>query len=210
MCWLLILVHLFKGTIPLLYYWCRYLWGGRNILHQSGRLICLLTVTWGLHTCFTPPIMFLFGLACHDPVQRVVAFPLPVHHPPASMGYRHHASALCTCSFQGLQPNHFTCGLHPSSVDVPVDIHSPSLNFPIFHPREAFLVGHRVTALPSCPCGILLSSPPMEVVLHGVGLVHLSHVWQLPIHKGTPTSDVMRRSQLQWRTCDHPCWFVTS
>ena len=91
-------------------------------------------------------------------------------------GYRRLPSALCTCSFQGLQPSLFTCGLHPSSVDALVDIHSPSHNFPFFHPREALLVGHWVTALPSCSCGILLSSPPMEVVLHGVGLVHLSHV----------------------------------
>ena len=91
-------------------------------------------------------------------------------------GYRCHPSALCMCSFGGLQPNHFTCGLHPSSVDAPVDIHDPSYNFPFFHPREALLVGHRVTALPSLSCGILFPSPPKEVVLHGVGLVHLSHV----------------------------------
>ena len=91
-------------------------------------------------------------------------------------GYRHHPSALRTCSSGGLQPNHFTCGLHPSSVDAPVDIHDPSCNFPFFHPREALLVGHWVTALPSFSCGILSSSPPKEVVLHGVGLAHLSHV----------------------------------
>ena len=90
--------------------------------------------------------------------------------------YRCHPSALCTCSSRGLQPNHLTCGLHLSSVDAPVDIHDPSRNFPFFHPWEAFLVGHRVTALPSCSCGIIFSSPPREVVLQGVGLVHLSHV----------------------------------
>ena len=75
-------------------------------------------------------------------------------------GYRHLPSALPMCSFQGPQPSHFTCGLHPSSVDALVDIHGPSHNFPFFHPREALLVGHWVTALPSCSCGILLSSPP--------------------------------------------------
>ena len=105
------------------------------------------------------------------------SIPLPVHYLPASMGYRYHPSALCMCSFQGLQPNHFVCGLHPSSVDALVDIHGPSCNFLFFHPREALLVGHWMTALPSCSCGVLLSSPPMEVVLHRVGLVHLSHVW---------------------------------
>ena len=137
------------------------------------------------------------------------SIPLLVHHLLASVGYRCHPSALCTCSFQGLQPNHFTCGLHPSSVEALVDVHSPSCNFPFFHPREAFLVGRQVTVLPSFSCGILLSSPPMEVVLHAVGLVHLSCVWWLPIHKGMPTSNVTRRSQFWWRTRDCPCWFIT-
>ena len=91
-------------------------------------------------------------------------------------GYRRHPSALHTCSSRGLQPIRFTCGLHPSSVDAPVDVHGPSCNFPFFHPREALLVGHRVIALPFFSCGDLSSSPPKEVVLHGVGLVHLSHV----------------------------------
>ena len=101
--------------------------------------------------------------------------------------YRHHPSALCMCSSRGLQPNHFTCGHHPSSVDALVDIHDPSHNFPFLHPREASLVGHQVTALPSLSCGVLFLSPPEEVVLHGVGLVHLSCVLWLPIHKGMPT-----------------------
>ena len=114
------------------------------------------------------------------------------------------------CTFRGLQPNHFTCGLQPSSVDAPVDIHCTSCNFPFFHPREALLVGHWVTTLPSFSCGVFFSSPPMEVVLHRVGLVHLSCVWQLPIHKGMPTSDTIRRSWFWWRTHEHPCWFVTS
>ena len=95
---------------------------------------------------------------------------------PSINGYRCHPSALHMCSFGGLQPNHFTCGLHPSSVDALVDIHNSSCNFPFFHPREALLVGHWVMALPSLSCGILFPSPPKEVVLHGVGLVHLSHV----------------------------------
>ena len=44
----------------------------------------------------------------------------------------------------------------------------------------------------------------------GVGLVHLSHAWQTPIHKGMPTSDAMRRSQFWWRMCDWLHWSVTS
>ena len=77
-------------------------------------------------------------------------------------GYRHHPSALHMCSSRGLQPNHFTCGLHPSSVDAPVDVHGPSCNFPFFHPREALLVGCWVTTVPFFFCGILSSSPPKE------------------------------------------------
>ena len=84
----------------------------------------------------------------------------------------------------------FTCGLHLSSVDAPVDIHGRSYNFPFFHPRETLLVGCWVTTLPFFSCGILSFPPPVEVVLHGVGLVHLSHVWWLPMHKGTPISDM--------------------
>ena len=102
------------------------------------------------------------------------SIPLPVHYLPASTSYRCPPSALHMCSFQGLQPSHFTCGFHPSSVDALVDVHGPSHNFPFVHPREALLVGHWVTTLPSFSCGVLSSSTPMEVVLHGEGLVHLS------------------------------------
>ena len=84
-------------------------------------------------------------------------------------------SALHTCSFQGLQPHHVTYGLHPSSVDALVDIHGRSCNFPFIHPREALLVGPWATTLPLFSCGINFLSPPAEVVLCGVGLVHLSH-----------------------------------
>ena len=138
------------------------------------------------------------------------SIPLLVHYVSTSMGYRCHPSVLHTCSFQGLQPSHFTCGFHPSSVDAPVDVHGPSHNFLFFHPREALLVGHWVTALPSFFCGIPSSPPAMKVVLHGVVLVHLLHLRQLPIHKGMPTFDATRRSQFWWRTHDCPCWFVTS
>ena len=82
-------------------------------------------------------------------------------------GYRHHPSALCMCSSRDLQPNHLTCGLHPSSVDAPVDVHNPSHNFPFFHPWEASLVGHWVTTLLSCSCSILFLSLPKEVTCKG-------------------------------------------
>ena len=114
-------------------------------------------------------------------------------------------SALHMC----LWPYHINWGLHPSSVDASLDIPGRSHNFPFFHARKALLVGHWVTALPLFSCGIHFISPLTEVVLHGMGLVHLLHVWWLAIHKGTPTSDVMRRSWFQWRMCDLLCWFIT-
>ena len=120
-----------------------------------------------------------------------------VHYLPASIGIDVVPSALCMYSFQGLQPHRIIWSLHLSSVDALVDIHSRSHNFPFFHTREALLVGHWVTALPLFSCSIHFVSPLTEVVLHGVGLVHLSHVWWLPIHKGMPTSDALR-SQFWW------------
>ena len=99
-----------------------------------------------------------------------------LHYPSVSMGTDVAPSTFCMCSFQGLQPHHITCGLHPSSVDALVDVQSRSCNFLFIHPREALLVGHQVTALALFSCGIQFLSPLIEVVLHGVGLVHLSHV----------------------------------
>ena len=132
-----------------------------------------------------------------------------VHYPPVSMSIDVVPSTLHMCSFQGLQPHHITWGLHLSPVDVPVDIHGRSCNFPFLHPMEALLVGHWVTTLTLFSCDTLFLSLLTEVVLHGVGVVHLSHAWQLPIHKGIPISDAMRRSQFWWRTHELPCWFVT-
>ena len=61
-------------------------------------------------------------------------------------------------------------------MDVLVDVHGRNHNFPFIHSREAVLEGHWVTALPLFYLGVNIISPPIEVVLHGVGLVHLSHV----------------------------------
>ena len=164
-------------------------------------------LTWGLLTHFTPP--FYVWPFLPWPSSMIGCIPHGVSYLPASMGIDIVPSALCTCSFQGLQPHHITWGIYPSSVDTPVDVHGRSCNFPFFHPREALLVGQWVTTLPLFSCGILFLSPFAEVVLHGVGLVHLSHVWQLPMHKGMPISNMMRRSWFWWRTCDLPCWFIT-
>ena len=131
------------------------------------------TLTWILLTHFTPNFVWPCLL---QPSSVIGCIPLLVHYLPASTGIDVIPSALHICSFQNLQPHHLTCGLHPSLVDTPVDIHGISCNFPFFHPREALLVGCWVTALPLVSCGILFSSPLTEVVLCGVGLVHLSHV----------------------------------
>ena len=54
-------------------------------------------------------------------------------------------------------------------------LHLTCMFLPSSHIREALLVGCQVTALPLFSCDILFLSPLAEVVLHGVGLVHLSH-----------------------------------
>ena len=56
-----------KGIEPSLRSQCWYLLVGRSILHWSGRPLTLHP-TWGLLTCFTPPL-HLVGLACRDPDQ---------------------------------------------------------------------------------------------------------------------------------------------
>ena len=153
--------------------------------------------------CFLWPCLpwpsSMSGCICHG-----------VHYLPVSMSIDFIHSALHTCSFWGLEPHNITWGLHPSSVVATVDVHGRICNFLFIHPRETLLVGHWVTALPLFSCGVHFVSPPTEVVLHGVGLVHLFCAWQLPIHKGTPIFDTTRRSQFQWRTHDFPCWFITS
>ena len=163
-----------KGIVPTLHNWCRYLSVGRNIPHQGSRPMALNSDTWVTCPFHSPHFIYLA-------LPAMTQFSEWQHSSSGSLStsinrYRCHPSALHMFSFRGLQPNHFTCGLHPSSVDAPVDVHDPSCNFPFFHPREALLVGHWVTTLPSISCGILFPSPPMEAVLHGVGLVHLSHV----------------------------------
>ena len=197
--WLLILVVSLKGMMPPLYRWLGSLFRWVGAFHIRDADFCILLSNMGNPYPFHSPHF----LALPTMTQFMIHYiPLGVHYPPASMGIDIIPSALHMCSFQSLQPSHITCGLHPSSMDALVDVHSRSHNFPFFHPREALLVGHWVNALPISSCGVLPFLPPTEVVLCGVGLVHLSHVWWLPIHKGTPISDAMRRSRFWWRTCD--------
>ena len=110
------------------------------------------------------------------------------------------------CQGRHPQPLHITQNLHPPSVDALVDVHGRSHSFPFIHPRGVFLAWCWMIARPLSSFGAVLLSFPLEVGLTGVGLVHLSHTWQIPMHKGTPASDMTRRSQLQCKVHEFPCW----
>ena len=64
------------------------------------------------------------------------------------------------CTLPGVFP--------PPSVDAPVDVHGRSHNLPLIHPREVLLAGCWMTTWPLLSCGIITSSLPAEVGLHGV------------------------------------------
>ena len=82
-------------------------------------------------------------------------------------------------------------------------------SFPFIHPREVFLAWHWVITRPLSSFGVVLLSLPLGLGLTGEGLVHPSHTWQTPPHKGMPAYDVTRRCQLQCRTLGFPCWSFT-
>ena len=123
---------------PLYRQWRVSLLVGRSILHQRGRQTLLFFLTLGLLTHFAPPC---FCLALPTMTQFCDWSHSSWGSLSVSQALTSLPSALCMCSFQGLQPHHITCGLHLSSVDTPVDVHGRSHNFPFFHPREALLVG---------------------------------------------------------------------
>ena len=160
------------GFSPSLYSRCRFLSVGGSISCRSDRPP-VLHLDMGLLTCFTPPTLLALPAMTKSSEWQLSSFG---SLSTSINGYRRRPSALCTCPSRGLQPKHFTWSLHPSSVDALVDVHDPSDNFPYFHPWEAFLVDCRVAPLPFCSCGIIPATPPKEVVLQGVGLVHLSYV----------------------------------
>ena len=201
-----------EGMKPPLYRWWAALfqWLRAFCIREVPRFVILLVyrgylpISIPLLFCLALPTMIQFCEWLHSswgslwPSSVSSGIHLGVHYPPVSTAIDIIPSTLHMCSFWGLQSHHITWDLHPSLVDAPVDVHGRSCNFPLFHPREALLVGHQVTALPLFSCGILSFSPLTEVVLCGVGLVYLSHAWWLPIHKVTPTSDIMR-SPIQWR-----------
>ena len=128
-------------------------WVGAFHIREVDR--CCHSFWCGGHSAISLPPLFYVWPCLPWPSSVIGYIPLGVHYPPTSMGIDVIPSALCMCSFQGLQPHHITWGLHPSSVDAQVDVHGRSCNFPFFHPREALLAGHWVTALPLFSCGIL-------------------------------------------------------
>ena len=131
--------------MPLLYNWCGYLCRWVGAFHVREADYFILHSNMGVTYLFHSP-QFVWPCLLW-PSSVIGCIPLWVHYLPVSMGIDVIPSALCTCSFWSLQPDHFTCGLHPSLVDALVDIHSVSHNFPFFHPREALLVGYQETAL---------------------------------------------------------------
>ena len=130
--------------MPLLYNWWGYLfrWVGAFHIREADYFVLHSDtgVTYPFdspHFCLALPAMTQFSDWLHSSSGSLST---------SINGYRHCPSALCTCSFQSFLPHHLTCGLHPSSVDAPVDVHGISCNFPFFHLREVLLVGCQVTA----------------------------------------------------------------
>ena len=152
-----------------------------------------------MHTCFIPQ------WSCyHDPVlwvvMVVIQFAIPWHlQAEMSIPPKFTWSCQWFCQWRHPHPLHITWNLHPSSVDTLVDVHRRSHSFPLIHPRKVFLIWHWVITRPLSSCGVVLLSLLPTIGLTGVGLVHPSHTWWTPTHKGMPASDMRRRNQLQCR-----------
>ena len=123
---------------------------GESIPCQRCRQALSFLLTWGYLPVLLPPCSVWPCLPWPSSMSGCIGH--WVHYVLASMDIDVFPSALHMCSFWSLQPHHITWGLHLTSVDAPVDIHSGIRNFPFFHPREALLVGHQVTALPLFSC----------------------------------------------------------
>ena len=177
-------------------------WVGAFCIREVDR--CCHSLDMGVLTCFTPPFV-MFGL------PTMTQFCEWLHSSwgslsPSINGYWCHSlhltymfllrSAATSCYLR----SSWCLGRHPWQ----------KLQLPIFPPKGS-LTGR---SLGECLTIILLWHPLSFTSCRGSlawgGLVHLSHAWWLPIHKGMPISDVMRRSRFQWRTRDLLCWFITS
>ena len=178
--WLLILVASLKGMMPPLYrqWGSLFRWVGAFCIWEADYLVLLsdMGVTYPFHSphfCLAFPTMTQFcdwshsswgslstsvnGYRCHS-LCLMYMFLL---RSAAKSDYLWSSPILCGCSSR-----------HPWQ----------KLQLPVFPPKGSFtgrsLGDHLTTFLLWHP----LFSPPTEVVLHGVGLVHLSHVWWLPLH----------------------------
>ena len=117
--------------------------------------------TWhgGVHTHFIPQ------WSCyHDPVlwaamvvvQSAIWWHLQADVYPST---KHMWSCQPFCQWRHPCPQHVTWNLHPSLVDVLVDVHRRSCSFLLIHPREVFLAWCLVITRPSSSCGSLAVSP---------------------------------------------------
>ena len=145
--------------------------------------------TWhrGVHTHYIPPMVLLLWFSSMAWAEDI------------------YPSTKCMQSCRHPTPTTLTWSLHLFSVDTNGRSHS----FPLIHPREVFLAWCWMITRPLSTHGILLLSLPLGVGLTGVGLVHLSHALQTPIHRGTSVTDAMG-SQLQCRMCDCLHWSIIS
>ena len=148
------------------------MWVGAFHIRKADYLILLsdIGVTYPFHPppfCFALPTMTQFCDWSHSSWGSLST---------SINGHRHHSLCLMYMFLpKSAAKSHYLwsspilsgcSGRHPWE----------KLQLSIFHPREALPVCHQVTTLPLSSCGVLFSSPPTEVVLYGVGLVHLSHV----------------------------------
>ena len=176
-----------------------------SILHQVRWWLAIKN----LDTEGCTPITYPQWSCCHDSVPWVVMVVIPSAIWRRLWAGDVYSSAKHMQSCRHPLPLHVTWSHHPSSVDTLVDVHGRSHSFPLIHPREVFLAWCWVIARPLSSHGVFSLSLLLGVGLSGVGLVHLSHAWWTPTHKGMPVSDVTRRSWLQCRMRDCPCWSVT-
>ena len=113
---------------------CRFLLVGGSILCRSSRP-SVLHLDMGLLTHFTPPSLLALPAMTQFSEWQLPSF----SSLSASInGYRHHPSALHTCSSRGALPKHLTRGLHPSSVDAPGRCPQSKSQLPIFPPLGSF------------------------------------------------------------------------
>ena len=163
-----------KDMMPLHYNQCGYLFGWVEAFHVREVdyfvLHSEMGVTYPFHSllfCLALPTVTQFSDWSHSSLGSLTT---------SINGYRCHSLCITYMSLLKFAARSLYLWSSPIFSGCSIDVHGISCIILFFHTREALLVGHWVTALPLFSCGILFSSPLLEVVLHGVGLVHLSHV----------------------------------